>query len=232
MLRGYNEVPLMRPALSMYGCSSSAVRFKVGGRLYADCIYRLNERRKDGCEYTMLRASITWQREWNRLRVQLVESCLFSTRLISLIGMAAGSLPRYVKPVYARFIADSHNVPKRPMRRCRLHADFPPGPFGERFRAEGQSGRPLCVRTHGYVCLCSCYRRGLWDLHLKQLSLQPDPISHCEGALALSHLWHAGSLRLPELYISESLGMCEPTFVWKDRERRCCEGIKKWRWEK
>lgn len=43
----------------MYGCSSSAVRFKVGGRLYADCIYRLNERRKDGCGYTVLRAAIT-----------------------------------------------------------------------------------------------------------------------------------------------------------------------------
>lgn len=51
------------------------------------------------------------------------------------------------------------------------------------------------------VCLCSCYHRGMWDLHLKQLSPQPDPISHCKGALLLSHLCHTGSLRVLELYI-------------------------------
>ncbi len=93
----------------------------------------------------------------------------------------------------AAFIVDSHNVPRRTdedrMQICHLE---PRCHFGRGFRVQGQSVP---------VCLCSCYHRGMWDLHLKQLLPRPDPISHCKGALLLSHLCHTGSLRLLELYI-------------------------------
>lgn len=93
--------------------------------------------------------------------------------------------------------------------------------------ADFSSRAPVSLRQSSgtkcaYVCLCSCYHQGMWDLHLKQLSPRSDPISHCKGALLLSHLCHTGSLRLLELYI-----MCLCVCV-KNERRDAARGIKTW----
>ncbi len=120
---------------------------------------------------------------------------LFPARVIFLfmIGLTPASSTPHENVYTAAFIVDSHNVPRRTDEdRMQICHPEPRCHFGRGFRVQGQSVP---------VCLCSCYHRGMWDLHLKQLLPRPDPISHCKGALLLSHLCHTGSLRLLELYI-------------------------------
>ncbi len=114
-----------------------------------------------------------------------------------------------------------------------VHCGFPQRSEENRWgpHADSSSRAPVSLRQRiqsagtkcACVCLCSCYHRGMWDLHLKQLSLRPDPISHCKGALLLSHLCHTGSLRLLELYIM-CFRVCVCVCVWKEWEERCWEG--------
>lgn len=179
--------------------------------------------RKDGCGYSVLRCH--YLTAWMKLSLCTV-GCVWL-----FFRQCNRSLPHWL---------DSYLIHATWKLLYSVHCGFPQRSEENQWglHADSSSRAPVSLRQRiqsagtkcACVCLCSCYHRGMWDLHLKQLSPRPDPISHCKGALLLSHLCHTGSLRLLELYI-----MCFPVCMCvceKNERRDAAKGMKMWRSER